>query len=112
MKSRKYNDMVFVSWRDILKAVESLLKSRSCLAFDFIDRVQYDIDHNFKDNLDYHRRRAIFYCEEVFFWYRILNDLRSFLRYTPKTLEQLHISNLMQFYLNDKENLYLVKEDF
>ncbi|WP_147349474.1 hypothetical protein [Anaerotruncus sp. AF02-27] len=104
MKKCKYDLAVPVCWRDILKAVEFLLRTRFHSAADFIDRVQYDIDHNFPDDLYYHRGRALFYCEEVFIWYRVLNDLREFLKYKPKTLDQLRISRLMQFYLANKEN--------
>lgn len=99
MAKSKYNLMVPVCWRDILKSLEWCLTIRKLSAELAIDAVQNDLAHNFPDLLEDHVRRALGFCELVFYQYEQVNSIRTFLKYKPKTAQQLGIQFCYDFYL-------------
>lgn len=102
MKKSKYDEMMSVCWRDVLRCLEWALTVRQHEAERWIDDVEYDIDHIWPERLLYDTRKALACCELVIYHYELLNSVRWFLKYKPKTEEQLHLERCMRFYRDNK----------
>lgn len=96
--SSKYNYLISVCWRDVLRCLKWALKVRLHDAERWIDYVQCDTLHNYPDDLDSHMQSALKGCENVFYQLDLLNTVRRFLRYPDMTREQLHVTRCFEFY--------------
>lgn len=94
----KYDDLVSVCWRDVLRCLEWALRVRCLRAGDLLDAVMMDIDHRYPDCLERDLRYALGACERVIYYFELLNSLRRFLRYNSKTVDQLKIRRYVEFY--------------
>lgn len=103
MRKSKYNFMVSVCWRDVLRCLKWGLNVRLRDAIRWIDYVQEDIEHVYPELLDVHVSYALEACERVFYYFELMNSVRSFLRYNSKTAIQLGIQRCYDFYAEYKE---------
>lgn len=102
MKKRKYDDVVSVCWRDVLHCLEWALLVRRHESERWLDSIDDDIEHFFPERLRYHTLNALECCDRVLHHYELLNSVRRFLKYEPKTVEQLHIERCVNFYIQNK----------
>ena len=82
MIKNKFNSSVCVPWGDVLKGLRWCLTLKRLMAEDSIGRVYRDIDHHYPDLLDDHFNRALFDCEQVFYYDNLVRSVRDFLRYS------------------------------
>lgn len=102
MKKNKYDEMISVGWRDVLRCLEWALLVRRHEAERWLDCVAEDIDHLWPERIEDDMRHALSVCELVIHHYELLNSVRLFLKYKPKTERQLHLERCMSFYRCNK----------
>lgn len=102
MTKNKYDERGSVCWRDIVKCVEWALRVRFYEADRYIERVYIDRRYEL-ERLEHDLERALSRCERVFYHFELLNSLRRFLRYKPKTVEQLKIRRCFEFYEENRK---------
>lgn len=102
MKKSKYDEMMSVCWRDVLRCLEWALMVRRHEAERWLDCVANDIDHIWPERIRDDMRKALGSCERVIYHYELLNSVRRFLKYKSKTEEQLHLERCMRFYRHNK----------
>lgn len=103
MKRNKYDVRVLVSWRDVLRHLEWCLSVRKHSAERWMDEVQIDIEHKYPDCFHRDLCWALGFCEQVFDEFELINTVRRFLRYKPKTAERLGIQRCYDFYSQYKK---------
>lgn len=103
MRKSKYDFMVSVCWRDVLRCLRWGLNVRYHDVVRWIDYVREDIEHGYPEVLDVHLSYALEGCERVFYYFELINSVRSFLRYKPKTAIQLGIQRCYDFYAEYKK---------
>ena len=68
----------------------------------WLDCVVDDIEHIWPERIRDDMRKALGGCERVIYHYELLNSVRLFLKYNPKTERQLHLERCMRFYRYNK----------
>lgn len=98
MKKNKYDEMIPVCWRDVLRCLDWALIVRRHSAERWIDKVEADIEHSYPDYLEHDIHSALGACECVFYHFELLNTLRRFLRYKPKDAFRAGVQRCYDFY--------------
>lgn len=104
LKKKKYDEFYPVAWHDILKCLEWALIVRKNYALNMIEEVEKDLKHNYPDCLDLHISRGLFGCEFVFKHFELVNSLRAFLQYSPKSPKRFGIDVCYDFYSQYNKN--------
>lgn len=98
MVKSKYDINASVSWKDVRSCIRWAITQRKYRAQWAIEDVQTDIEHHYPDKLQKDIASALSFCEQVFFYVNLYNELGVFLRYKAFTPERLGLSEIYVFY--------------
>lgn len=102
-KDSKFNDSISVSWGDILKGLRWCLTLKRLTAEKSINCVYRDIEHRYPDLFDVHFNKALYDCEQVFFYDNLIRSLREFLKYKQSSKQRQDIQMCFNFYCKYKK---------